>query len=409
MCPARAIAPLVVVGASLAGLRAVEGARKSGYTGPITLIGAEKHLPYDRPPLSKAFLDNAEPEETHFRTEQMLAGELGVELVLGAPATRLGTERRVVEVGDSEYPYRALVIATGATARSFPGTEGLSGVHTLRTLDDARAVRSALDAGARTVVVGAGFIGSEVASAARKRGLDVTIVEAFPVPLVRAVGERMGPACSSLHARNGVELRCGIGVSAIEGQGSVERVRLADGTVLDADLVVIGIGATPATDWLAGSGVRVDNGVICDEYLRTSVPDVYAAGDVARWRNSLFGREMRLEHWTSAAEQGAIAARNALGEHPLSAYTTVPYFWSDWYDSRIQFVGVPDEGEVRVVSGDVNDGRFVALYRSGERLAGVLTMNEPREIMKYRRLIAERASWSAALEFAATRARVAVS
>ncbi|HLU73475.1 MAG TPA: FAD-dependent oxidoreductase [Nonomuraea sp.] len=392
---------LLVVGASLAGLRAVEAARKSGFGGPITLIGAEPHLPYDRPPLSKEFLDGA--ELSSFRSEEVLRDELGTELVLGTAATALDTAARTVRAGEREYGYDALVIATGATARTLPGTGGLDGVHTLRSRDDAIAVRRALDAGARTVVVGAGFIGSEVASAARKRGLEVTIVEVLPTPLVRAVGETMGRACAALHLRNGTDLRCGVGVAALEGDGRVERVRLTDGTVLPADLVVAGIGAVPATSWLVGAGLRLDDGIVCDETLFTGVPGVYAAGDVARWHNPAFGRHMRLEHWTSAAEQGAVAARNAIDPANAKPYSTVPYFWSDWYDSRIQFVGVPATEEVRVVGGDPGGDRFVALYRQGDRLAGALTLNGQAQIMKYRGLIMRSASWAEGLEFAERR------
>ncbi|MBJ8345189.1 NAD(P)/FAD-dependent oxidoreductase [Antrihabitans sp. YC2-6] len=395
---------LVVVGASLAGLRAVEAARKAGHAGRITLIGAEPHLPYDRPPLSKAFLDvlpaGELPDRNVFREEQVFSNELDVDLVLGAPATALDTERKLVFVGERAIGYDALVIATGADARRLPATDHLAGVHTLRTLDDAVAVRTALDEKARVVVIGAGFIGSEVAASARKRGLDPVILEALPTPLVRAVGQQMGAALASLHARNGTELRCGVGVASIDGTTRVERVVLEDGTEIPADLVVVGVGAAPAVGWLAGSGLTLDNGVVCDETLFTGVDGVYAAGDIARWINPLFDRHMRLEHWTSAAEQGAAAARNALDPANAKPYSTVPYFWSDWYDSRIQFVGSPIGDEVLVVDGDLaEDGRVVALYRQGDRLVGVLTVNGQTEIMKYRGLIAKSASWSDALEF----------
>ncbi|TDC99519.1 FAD-dependent oxidoreductase [Saccharopolyspora terrae] len=399
---------LVVVGASLAGLRAVEAARKAGFQGTITLVGAEEHLPYDRPPLSKAYLDELPPgevpEATVFRPESVLRDELGADLLLGSPATGLDPVAKEVRIGDRRLRYDALVIATGATARSLPGSEHLAGVHTLRTLDDAVAVRNALDAGARTVVVGAGFIGSEIASGARKRGLDVTVVEALPAPLVRAVGEVMGSACAGLHHRNGTDLRCGLGVERIEGVDQVERVVLSDGSAVEADLVVVGIGATPATEWLEGSGLRLDNGVVCDDNLFTGVEGVYAAGDVARWHNPLFDRSMRLEHWTSAADQGAVAARNALYPASAKPYQTVPYFWSDWYDSRIQFVGVPSTDEVRIVEGDPDrDRRVVALYREGGRLAGALTINGQNVIMKYRGLIMKPTSWDDALLFAEQR------
>ncbi|MFI6321015.1 NAD(P)/FAD-dependent oxidoreductase [Nonomuraea sp. NPDC050556] len=392
---------LVVVGASLAGLRAVEAARRYGFAGPITLVGAERHLPYDRPPLSKACLDLDGPPDTTFRTEQLLRSELGVELALGEAATGLDTVGRKVLVGGREIGYDALVIATGATARTLPGTDGLPGVHTLRTLDDATAVRAALDRGARTVVVGSGFIGSEVASAARKRGLPVTVIEAA-VPLQRSLGDDMGRLVADLHHRAGTDLRCGSGVQEIVHDGHELRVRLTNGDEVACDTVVVGIGSAPATSWLAGSGVPIGDGVLCDERLWTGVPGVYAAGDVACWHNPLFGEHMRLEHWTSAAEQGATAARNALAGEP-AAYSTVPYFWSDWYDIRIQFVGVPRAGEIRIVSGDPAEGRFVALYRDGDRLVGALALNHPTHIMKYRVMIGRGASWSEALEFARAR------
>ena len=399
---------LVVVGASLAGLRAAEAARKAGFEGGITLVGAEEHLPYDRPPLSKAYLDKlpdgASPASTEFRSADTLRDELGIELVLGAPATGLDTAGKRVLLDSGELGYDALVIATGAAARTLPGTDGLAGVHTLRTVDDAIVVRGALEAGARTVVVGAGFIGSEVAASARKRGLEVTVLEAMPTPLVRAVGERMGAACAALHERNGTTLRCGVGVSSLEGNGRVERVVLSDGTSVEADLVVVGIGAIPATDWLEGSGLQVDNGVVCDANLWTGVDRVYAAGDVARWHNPMFDRSMRLEHWTSAAEQGAVAARNALDPESAKPYQTVPYFWSDWYDSRIQFVGVPTADEIEIIDGNPeSDGRWIALYREGDRLSGVLTLNGQNVIMKYRGLLMRKAGWGDALEFAASR------
>lgn len=400
---------LVVVGASLAGLRAAEAARKAGYTGPAVLIGNEAHLPYDRPPLSKAYLDAGERPDVIFREERHLRDELGVDLRLGSPAHALDVIRRTVQVDGQEIPYDSLVIATGATARTLPGADGIGGVHTLRTLDDAIAVRAALDAGARTVVVGSGFVGSEVASGARKRGLPVTIVEAAPTPLVHAIGAEMGEAVAGLHHRAGTDLRCGVTVERIEAdQGRVRRVHLSDGSALDADLVVAGIGADPATGWLRGSGLELGNGIQCDTTLATvGVDGVYAAGDVACWRNPLFDQLMRIEHWTSAAEQGALAARNALDPGVAKPYSTVPYFWSDWYAHRIQFVGVPGADEVRIVSGAADQDRFVALYRRGDRLTGALTLNGQAVVMKYRGLLVRRASWADALEFAEQRARAA--
>ncbi|MBO0878075.1 MAG: FAD-dependent oxidoreductase, partial [Pseudonocardia sp.] len=278
---------LVIVGASLAGLRAAQAARRAGFTGPLTLVGGEPHLPYDRPPLSKEYLDATDdgPEDPTYRTEEQLRDELGLDLRLGTWATGLDAERKVVELGERSLEYGALVIATGAVPRTLPGVAELAGVHTLRTVDDAVAIRSALDAGARTVVVGAGFIGSEVASSARRRGLPVTVLEALPVPLVRAVGEQMGRACAELHRAHGTDLRCGVKVTGLTGSadGRVTGVSLDDGSEVAADLVVVGTGVTPCTRWLAGSGVRLherDGGIVCDRTLATGLPGVYAAGDV---------------------------------------------------------------------------------------------------------------------------------
>ncbi|QXV56763.1 NAD(P)/FAD-dependent oxidoreductase [Amycolatopsis sp. TNS106] len=395
---------LVVVGASLAGLRAVEAARRDGYRGRIVLIGAEDHPPYDRLPLSKSFLAVDGPGRVDpFHTEAALRDEFGVELMLGAPADGLDTTAREVSVAGAAVPYDALVIATGATARRLPGSDGVAGVHTLRTAEDALAVRAALDGGARTVVIGAGFIGSEVAAAARKRGLSSTIVETLDVPLVRAVGAEAGAVCASLHREAGTELRLSTTVTGLESDGgAVTGVRLSTGEVLPADLVVAGIGVVPATGWLAGSGVPLherDGGVVCDATLSTGIPGVYAAGDVAHASNPLFdGELMRLEHWTNAAEQGAAAARHALAPESARVLAPVPYFWSDWYDHRIQFVGTPRADEV--VAAVPETGGFTALYRRGDRVVGALTIDRPREIMKYRRHIAGRAPWPEALAFA---------
>lgn len=390
---------LVAVGASLAGARAGEAARRSGFPGTVTLIGAEPHLPYDRPPLSKEFLTTAVAPK-FFRSEAALRHDLDVDLRLGVPATALHTEERVVVAGGEALGYSGLVIATGAAARELPGMPRLAGVHTLRTVDDAINLREALRPGVRVVIIGAGFIGSEVAYAARRRGAAVTVVEAAPVPLVRAVGEPMGAALSRLHERNGTELRCGVRVESIEGNASVEAVRLADGSRLPAAVVVVGVGAAPATGWLEGSGLKLDDGVVCDETLHASAPGVYAAGDVTRWVNPLFGETMRLEHWATAAEQGGLAARNAFDPSQAAPCTTVPYFWSDLNGDRIQFVGVPGADEISVVVGDPDGGDFLTLYRRGEHVCGALGLNQRRPVMRLRAMIARRGSWSEALEFA---------
>jgi NADPH-dependent 2,4-dienoyl-CoA reductase/sulfur reductase-like enzyme len=394
---------LVVVGASLAGLRAVEAARRAGYGGRITLVGAEEHLPYDRPPLSKTFLADGAPERAQpFRTGTALREELDVHLMLGAPATGLDTTAGEVDVSGVGVPYDALVIATGASPRPFPGAR-VRGVHALRTVDDAAAIRAALDAGARTVVIGAGFIGSEVAAAARGRGLPVTVVEALDVPLHHAVGREVGRRCAEMHHAAGTDLRLGTGVAGLESaDGQVTGVRLDDDTVLPADLVVLGTGVAPETGWLRGSPVplhEADGGVLCDTTLATGVPGVHAAGDVAHAPNPLFDHDlMRLEHWTNAAEQGAAAARNALDPAAAKPLQSVPYFWSDWYGHRIQFVGTSRADEVAVV--EPAGGGWSAVYRRGDRVVGALTVDRPRDIMKLRRRIAERGPWAEALAFA---------
>jgi NADPH-dependent 2,4-dienoyl-CoA reductase/sulfur reductase-like enzyme len=400
----------VVVGANVAGLRAVEAARQAGFDGTVTLVGAEPHLPYHRPPLSKEFL-RAGPDQSppYLSSEESLRAELGVDLRLGAPATALCPESRTVTVDGEDIPYTAAVLATGVTARTLPGTGRLGGVHTLRTLDDARALRAALRPGVRIVVVGAGFVGAEVACTARALGARVTVLEAARTPLVRSVGEEMGAVLGRLLGRRGVDLRCGTEVEAVEGAGGrATAVRLTDGTVLPADLVVVGIGASPATDWLSGSGLDLDDGVVCDRYLRTSAPGVYAAGDVARWFDPVLDRTVRLEHWTTAAEQGALAARNAVGTGPAAQCSTVPYFWSDWAEHRVQFVGDPDADEVAVVAGDTGSDGFLALYRRGDRLSGALGLNQRRTVMRLRMLIARSGTWADALAGLGEPARAAI-
>ena len=398
---------LVVVGASLAGLRAVESARRAGFAGEVTLVGAEEHLPYDRPPLSKKCLSSDGPTAvTPFRDEAGLRDGLDVQLMLGTAADGLDTTAREVTVAGRALPYDAVVIATGASPRGFPGAEGIVGVHWLRTAEDAAAIRTALDAGARTVVVGAGFIGSEVASAARARGLPVTVVETLDVPLSRAVGSEVGQVCAQLHRDAGTDLRTGTAVTGIETvDGQVSGVRLDDRTFVPADLVVLGTGVVPTTQWLHGSGVGLherDGGALCDATLATGQPGVYAAGDVAHVPNPLFDNDlMRPEHWTNAAEQGAAAARHALEPESARPMAAVPYFWSDQYTSRIQFVGTARADEVAVVDPDPE--RFLALYRRAGRVVGALTINRARDVMKLRRRIADRSAWADALAFAEDR------
>ena len=293
--------------------------------------------------------------------------------------------------------FDGLVIATGARCRTMPGTDGLSGVHVLRSLDDCLALRADLEAGPqRVVVVGAGFIGAEVAATARGRGLEVTVVEALPTPLGRVLGDEMGSVCAEVHRDHGVDLRTGVGVDRIEGDHRVERVVLSDGATVDADVVVVGIGVIPNTEWLEGSGVQLDDGVICDASCLVA-DRVTAAGDVARWPNELFGETMRVEHWDNAAAQGAHAARRLL-DTGTGPFAPVPWFWSDQYDRKIQLAGrVRPDDEVRVVNGSVEERRFAAIYGRAGRITGVLGFNRPRHVMRYRAMIEQGASFDEAL------------
>jgi 3-phenylpropionate/trans-cinnamate dioxygenase ferredoxin reductase component len=405
---------IVVVGASLAGLRAAEELRHQGFEETITVVGDEIREPYDRPPLSKQVLAGAWPPERTALTVMHPDGLAGLDLEwrLGVRATRLDlTSRRVLLAGEGDVPFDGLVVATGAAPRELPGTETLAGVHTLRTLDDSLAVRAALDAGVRcVVVVGAGFIGAEVAATCRNAGCDVTILEALPVPLGRALGDEMGAVMGELHRDHGVDLRVGVGVAGFEGGERVTHVRLADDTLIDAELVVVGIGVTPNTGWLEGSGLALDDGLVCDATTRAA-PGVVAAGDVARWPSHRFGELMRVEHWDNAIAMGEHAAGRLLADlagdpadDPASTapYDPVPWFWSDQYDRKIQLAGrSAGADEVRVVDGSTEERRFVALYRRGDRLVGVLAMNRPRPLVAYRGLIERGASWDEALGQAA--------
>jgi NADPH-dependent 2,4-dienoyl-CoA reductase/sulfur reductase-like enzyme len=381
---------LVIVGGSRAGLYAAEGARRVGYDGSIVLVGDEPHLPYDRPPLSKDFLSpEAEPAVPHYRTLEALESTLGLDVVTGARATALDTEQRQVWLGGESVEYEALVIATGAAARELPATAGMSRVVTLRSLDDAWRLRAAFERRPRTVVVGAGLIGSEVASAARLRGLDVTVVEPLSVPLCRVVGEQSGQVCAALHERHGTALVTGVSVTAIAERETNSEVLLSDGTRLEAELVVVGIGATPGTGWLEGSGLDLDDGLVCDATLGAGAPGVFGAGDVVRWPNGRSsGRGVRLETWTSAAEQGRIAGRNAVLTDDPTTFETVPYVWSDQYGCRIQFVGEATPiDEIVSLDDDASGHSYLALHGRQGLLSGAFGLNQPRLIPKLRTMI----------------------
>ena len=404
-------AHVVVVGASLAGLRACETLRQDGFTGTITLVGDEAEVPYDRPPLSKKVLAGEwDADRIRLRKPDDFAS-LDLQWQLGVRASGLDTDGRTITLADgATVQYDGLVIATGATPRRLPGQPALRGVLEVRTLDQSMELRGLIaDGTARVVVIGAGFIGLEVAATARQRGCTVTVLEGAPAPMIRGLGPEMGLAVASVHGRNGVDVRCGVQVAGLEGDGhSVTGVRLADGSVVPADVVVVGVGVSPATEWLDGSGLSLRDGIVCDASLNVGVPGVYAAGDCARWPNLAFEGhddvEMRVEHWTNAAEQGAAAAHNLLavarGEQP-TPYRSVPFFWSDQFDSRIQFVGRAHGGDdVHVFAGST-DGAFAALYGWEGRLRGALGVSMPKMVMPFRAMLAAGASWHDALARAA--------
>ncbi len=390
---------VTIVGASLAGLRAAETLRHEGFDGDVVLIGAEPHLPYDRPPLSKQVLaGDWEPAKTALTTAGKLA-DAGIELRAGLRATAFDLATRTLSLHTGEQlAVDGLIAATGARCRTLTGAEGLAGVHVLRSLDDCLALRDDLDAApSRVVVVGAGFIGAEVAATARGRGLEVTMVEALPNPLSRVLGDEMGRVCAAVHRDHGVDLRTGVGVEGLHrSDGRVAAVGLTDGSTVEADVVVVGIGVIPNTEWLNGSGVPLDDGVVCDASC-AAASGVVAAGDVARWPNELFGEVMRVEHWDNAAAQGAHAARRLL-DAGTGAFKPVPWFWSDQYDRKIQLAGRVGPGdEVRVVAGSIEQRRFAALYGRAGRLTGVLGFNRPRHVMRYRALIEQAADFEEAL------------
>jgi NADPH-dependent 2,4-dienoyl-CoA reductase/sulfur reductase-like enzyme len=396
---------IVIVGSSLAGLRAAETLRQEKFDGRIVMIGAEDRAPYDRPPLSKKVLSGEwDADRVTLRKPDDLA-TLNLEWKLGSPAVDLNTSERTVTLASGEtIAFDGLIIATGGIVKRLPNQPTWRGVHTLRTLDDSLALREELADGRRVVVIGAGFIGLEVAATARGRGCEVTVLEGLEAPMIRGLGAEMGRNAALVHEDNGVGLRFGVRVSGlVEGEpGVVAGVALETGEVVPADVVLVGIGVAPSTDWLTTSGLTIRDGVVCDRTLNAGVRGVYAAGDVCRWHNDLYDREMRVEHWTTASEQGAAAARNLLavarGEEP-KPFVDVPFFWSDQFTARIQFVGRAEGGEnATIVVGSPEERQFVALYEREGRLVAALGVSRPRQLMPFRKLIGERATMEQAME-----------
>ncbi|SEH02069.1 Reductase C-terminal [Nonomuraea solani] len=375
---------VLVVGASAAGLATVEALRRKGHTGRITVLGAEPHLPYDRPPLSKQVLSGAwEPERAQLRQPAALSA-LDAEFILGDPATDLDVPARTVRTAAGRVlSAGAVVVATGLRSRTLPGQAGLAGVHVLRTLDDALALRTDLPSCSRLVVVGDGVLGAEVAATARGMGVSVTLAGPQPAPLACQLGQPVAGLLADLHTERGVDLRLGAPVSELtERHGRVTGVRLATGDVLPADVVVVAFGATPATEWLAGSGLDLDDGLVCDSRCRAA-DGIYAVGDVARWHHETLGRPVRLENRTNATEQAIAVAGTILGDD--RPYTPIPYFWTDQFDAKIHVHGtLSPDAEVSIVEGNLAERRFVATYHRDGQVTGVLGWNMPKQARQHR-------------------------
>lgn len=393
---------IAVVGASLAGLRAVEFIRRAKFEGQLALIGDETHLPYDRPPLSKEVLRGEwEPDRLALRRKSY--DDLNVDLMLGQRAVSLDTDAREVQLesGDT-ISFDGMVIATGGHVCGLPNQPQLDGIYTLRTLDDSLAIRAALAAKPKVAVIGAGFIGAEVAASAQQLGLEVTMIEALETPLAQSLGPRVGRIVQEAHERRGVRVHCGRRVEAFRGTDRVDSVLLDDGTTVECDVVVVGIGVSPSVSWLEGSGVELEDGVRCDATLATSVPGIVAAGDVANWYNPLFEERMRVEHWTNAVEQARHAVATLLatpGE--AKPFESVPMFWSDQFDIKIQGVGWPKPtDELIVARGTAESEKLIALYGRAGRLVGAVAFNQPPKLIQLRMLIGKRGGVDEALEIA---------
>jgi 3-phenylpropionate/trans-cinnamate dioxygenase ferredoxin reductase component len=363
---------VVVVGAGLAGLRTIEELRARGHAGPITLIGAEARPPYDRPPLSKKLL-TGELDDTSLRAD---LDSLGADVRLSQTATRLRPGTLSTDAGD--YDFDALVLATGATPVRLPGP---GRQHVLRTMDEALALRELLVPGTTLRVVGAGWIGAELATAAVARGCQVTVIEAADAPLAAAVGPQVGAVTAGWYAEAGAELRLGQKVSSIEAGG----IALASGEWLAADVIVTAVGVRPAVGWLAGSGVELDNGVSVDGQLRTSTPGVYAAGDCASFWSARYGRRLRFEHWDVALHAPEVVAASLVGG--AETYDPVPYFWSEQFGRMVQYVGWHGAADRLVWRGDSRDRKWAVCWLTGERLVAALTVSLPRDLLQARRVI----------------------
>jgi len=392
---------IVVVGGSVAGLRAVETLRLEGFEGAVTLVCGEPHLPYDRPPLTKQILTGEiNAEQLCYRDHQWFERN-AVDLCLGTPASALDISTGRVHLGSNSIPFDGLIVATGARPKSFSPRSSLRGISTLRTVDDALAIKERMLPGVRMILVGAGFIGSEIASSAAACGVQVTIVELAEAAMIRAVGPKLGRILAGLHDEVGVNAVCNARVTGFGGKGSVEAVMLDGGWELPADIVVVGIGVDPNCEWLIGSGLRIEDGLACDRTLNAGPRNVYGAGDVVSWPNEWWGGVMRGQQWLVAADQGKHAARNLLAGHERATpFSTIPYFWTDQYGCRVQAAGRTDLGQLIAVAGGHRQRPFIGVYRHNGKLTGVVTINAPKAFAALRTCLHDHSSFDTAWEVA---------
>jgi len=382
----------VIAGAGFAGAKAAETLRDEGFDGRVVLVGAEHERPYERPPLSKDYLRGEVGREKVYVHDEAFYGDRRIELRVGRTAVGLDTSADELTLDDGErLGYDRLLLATGAEPRrlAIPGGE-LDGVLYLRTVGDSDALRERLERGGVVVVVGAGWIGAEVAASARQKGLDVTVVDPLSVPLERVLGAEIGAAYGELHRDHGVRMLMGTGVDAFEGDGAVERVRTSDGLELECDLVVVGVGVQPRTELAAQAGLAVGDGILVDERLQTSAPGVFAAGDVANAPHPFYGERIRVEHWANALEQGPAAARSMLGG--TTAYDLLPYFFSDQYDVGMEYRGFARTWDRVVFRGDPATREFIAFWLAGDRVLAGMNVNVWDVGDPIERLIRERVS-----------------
>ncbi len=377
----------VIVGASLAGGGAAVTLRQEGFDGRVVLIGAEPQPPYERPPLSKDYLRGESSFEQALVQPPDFYGENGIETRFGVRATRVDAAEKVVELGDEEHvAYDKLLIATGGRNRRFPVPSlDLEGIHDLRTMADCERIRAEIAPGRKAVVVGMGFIGSEVAASLRQSGVEVVVVDRNKVPLRRVLGEEVGRVMEGIHSDHGATLIFEDKVAAFEGADRVERVVTQGGRRIECDFVVVGLGVEPVTELLADTGAEIDNGIVIDEFCRTGVEGIYAAGDVANHYHPVFERRIRVEHWQNALNQGPAAARNMLGKD--EPYDEVPWFWSDQYNFDLQYAGFHTEWDELVVRGSMEERNFVAFYRKDGRVLAAIAINRGRDLRRSMRLI----------------------